>query len=205
METTYKILKLIILILSLVAVLLFAGMMYQNLKDTVQVNNLVPQNTTELAGSADAVPDQTAAARPPETVPDFTVYDLEGNAHRLSEFRGKPVILNFWASWCGPCKSEMPTFDAKYQEYGDEIHFLMVNLTDGVQETYEKGSNYIREQGFTFPVYYDHDFSAAMGYGVTSIPVTYFVDSEGYYVASYPGAMSGEILQQGIDILLSAN
>ena len=205
MEKTYKILKLTILVLSMVAVFLGAWVLYQNLQDKVQVGGLTPQNTVEHTSNADSGDAQPQATQSRELMPDFTVYDLEGNAHKLSDFRGKPVILNFWASWCGPCKSEMPDFDEKYGIYGEQIHFLMVNLTDGSQETFEKGSAYIREQGYSFPVYYDLDFSAAMAYGVMSIPVTYFVDSEGYYVASYPGAMRADVLQTGIDLLLPQN
>ena len=209
MEKTYRVLKLIILVLFLAAVLLGARLLYQSLQDKVQLVGLVPQSTVEPAQSPDsgAVPPEETQpeTQPRKQVPDFTVYDLDGNAYRLSDFRGKPVILNFWASWCGPCKSEMPDFDEKYGEYGDQIHFLMVNLTDGMQETQEKGSGYVQEQGFAFPVYYDLDISAAMAYSVTSVPVTYFVDSEGYLEAWYPGAMPADILQQGIDILLSAD
>lgn len=204
MEKLYKSLKLVILVLSLVALLLGAWVLYENLKDRVQLNTLAVEGTVGAA----AQPEQNSGQpeeQSRERMPDFTVYDAEGNAYRLSDFRGKPVILNFWASWCGPCKSEMPDFDEKYGVYGDQIHFLMVNLTDGSQETFERGSAYIREQGYSFPVYYDLDFSAAMAYSVMSIPVTYFVDSEGYYVANYPGAMSADVLQQGIDILLSGN
>ena len=199
MERTYKILKLIIVVLILAIILVGAKRLYQVLQDQVQIGGLA----TEPAQSVAPDSAQSEQTQPQDQAPDFTVYDLDGNAYRLSDFRGKPVILNFWASWCGPCKSEMPAFDEKYAAYGDQIHFLMVNLTDGSQETQEKGFGYIQEQGFAFPVYYDLDMSAAMAYSVTSIPVTYFVDSEGYLTAWYPGAMNSDILQQGIDLLLN--
>ena len=134
--------------------------------------------------------------------PDCTFYDLGGNAHTLSEFAGKPVILNFWASWCGPCKSEMPDLEAAYKEYGEEIHFILVNLTDGKSETVESASGYIAGQGYTFPVYYDTDMSGALAYQVTSIPITYFIDAEGNVVAYASGMMSAARLQNGIDLLL---
>ena len=200
MERTYKILKLIIVVLILAIILVGAKRLYQILQDQVQIGGLA----TEPAQSVAPDSAQSEQTQHQEQAPDFTVYDLDGNAYRLSDFRGKPVILNFWASWCGPCKSEMPDFDKKYEEYGDQIHFIMVNLTDGSQETLEKGSGYVQKQGFTFPVYYDLDISAAMAYSVTSIPVTYFVDSDGYLTAWYPGAMTGDVLQQGIDLLLNS-
>ncbi|MBQ4347432.1 MAG: TlpA family protein disulfide reductase, partial [Firmicutes bacterium] len=86
--------------------------------------------------------------------PDFTVYDSEGNAVMLSDFIGKPIVLNFWASWCGPCKMEMPEFNEAYAELGEDIQFLMVNVTTG-RETQESASAFIEENGYSFPVFYD--------------------------------------------------
>ena len=133
--------------------------------------------------------------------PDFTVYDGDGNPVNLSDFIGKPVILNFWASWCGPCKNEMPDFEAAYQEYGDKIHFIMVNCTDGYRETVESAKKFIANQGYTFPVYYDMDSDAAYTYGASSIPMTFFIDAEGHAVAYKPGMLDQEILQIGIDMI----
>lgn len=135
-------------------------------------------------------------------MPDFTVYDKEGNAVHLSDFKGKPVVLNFWASWCGPCKSEMPDFDLKAAELEGQISFLMVNLTDGYQETVDSASAFIKEQGYSFPVYYDTDMNAAEVYGVNSVPITYFIDAEGYGIARAMGAIGAEDLQTGIDMIL---
>ena len=133
--------------------------------------------------------------------PDFTVYDLEGNAVKLSDFIGKPTIVNFWASWCGQCKLEMPDFDEKYQEIGEEIHFVMVNMTDGSQETVKIASTFVEESGYSFPVYYDTDMDAAMTYSVSSIPSTFFIDAEGYMVAWAQGMIDAETLQKGIDMV----
>ena len=185
MEKTYKILKLVILVLALVVLLLGAARLY---------NALSAQVPDRLAGGAQTEQRQMA--------PDFTVYDLEGNAHKLSDFQGMPVVLNFWASWCGPCKSEMPDFEEKYQVYGDQVQFLIVNLTDGSQETVATASSYVASQGYSFPVYFDTDMDAAYRYGVSAIPVTYFIDSEGALVTYRKGMISAEVLQKGIDLLL---
>ena len=103
MEKTYKALKTVFLILVFVALLLGAKRLYDTLGSRVQTDSLATQATADSAESAK------------QAAPDFTVYDAEGNAYQLSDFRGKPVILNFWASWCGPCKMEMPDFDEAYQ------------------------------------------------------------------------------------------
>ena len=138
----------------------------------------------------------------PEKVlaPDFTVYDREGNPVHLSDFVGKPVVLNFWASWCGPCKMEMPDFDDAYAERGEDIHFLMVNMTTG-RETLESAASFIEDQGYSFPVYYDTDANASMTYGVYSLPTTLFIDAEGYGIARATGAINAETLQRGIDLI----
>lgn len=157
--------------------------------------------TGNVQETIEAAPTETEAAEEKVPAPDFTVYDAEGNEVKLSDFLGKPVVLNFWASWCGPCKSEMPDFEEKYRELGESVQFLMINLTDGSGETLESASSFIAEQGYTFPVFYDTASMAANTYGIRSIPTTFFIDAEGYAIAQATGAISGETLQKGIDLI----
>ena len=190
MEKTYKILKMVLLALIFVALLLGAKRLYDTLGSQVQLDTLATQAAEE---------DNEAAK---QLAPDFTVYDLEGNPHKLSDFRGKPVILNFWATWCGYCKMEMPDFNEKYQEYGEEIHFLMVNVTDGSQETVEKASAFVAEEGYSFPVYYDTTLEATSSYPTNGLPVTFIIDAEGAVTAWQQGMMTADALQKGIDMVL---
>ena len=180
-------------ILALILLLSGASILYNRMSEA----NLPVENTK---------PAETQASQEDEAepmmAPDFIVLDSEGEEVSLSDFIGKPVILNFWASWCGPCKSEMPEFEAAYQKYREEIQFMMVNLTDGSRETVETAAEYIAGEGYTFPVFFDTESDAAITYGATSIPVTYFVDAEGHLVAYGSGALSGEILQSGMEMIL---
>ena len=186
--------KKVLLILALVLVLLIAGasVLYNNLSQSMAPDQLATQEPT-------AAPDETT----PQLMqaPDFTVYDAEGNSVNLSDYFGKPIVVNFWASWCGPCKMEMPDFQEKYLELGEDITFLMVNMTDGDRETVEIAAAFIAEAGYTFPVLFDTAASAAMTYGVYSLPSTYFIDAEGNAVARATGAIDSATLQQGIDMI----
>ena len=136
-----------------------------------------------------------------EKAPDFTVVDLDGKNVKLSDMIGSPVVLNFWASWCPPCKSEMPEFEAVYKELGGDVQFMMVDMTDGVQETKEMGAKYVQEQGFTFPVFFDTEYEGALMYGIRAIPTTFFIDREGYIITSAQGAMDERSLRNGIAMI----
>lgn len=183
----------IALIVVFICVLGGASVLYKVLGEKVETDRLAVEENNEAPETQEDI-ELTKA-------PDFTVYDSERNAFRLSDFEGKPVVLNFWASWCDPCKSEMPDFDEAYGEYGENIHFLIVNMTDGYQETVESAKEFIKESDYTFPVYYDTDLEAAKAYSVYSIPTTYFIDKDGYIIAQGRGALDAETLQMGIDYI----
>jgi len=158
-----------------------------------------PTQEEETAGSAETTPSD-GEQEEATIAPDFSVLDADGNSVKLSDLRGKPVVLNFWASWCPPCKSEMPGFENVFSEVGGDIHFMMVCLVDGTRETIETGAEFIAGSGFTFPVYFDVGQEAANKYGIWSIPTTYFIDADGYFTAGAEGAISEETLRMGIEM-----
>ena len=132
--------------------------------------------------------------------PDFTVLDSEGNEVQLSDYVGKPIVLNFWATWCYYCKEEMPDFDKAYEAY-PEVQFLMVNATDGVQETMESAQEYIQQEGFQFDVFYDTQLEAVNAYYVTGFPATYFIDAQGNLVTRSRGMLDYDTLVKGIGMI----
>ncbi len=125
--------------------------------------------------------------------------DVEGNEVMLSDYFGKPMVLNFWASWCPPCQAEMPHFEAAYQELGEDVQFFMVDLVDGSRETVEVGQQFIDDAGYTFPIFFDTSGISSYYYGLQSIPSTFFLDAEGNVVYGVRGGLSAEALQAGID------
>ena len=208
--------KTIILIALFVVLMAGASVLYNNLSKNYQPYTLLTENSNSDIDSGNTASNETnsntdatentnqsedSSSENKNLAPNFTVFDLEGNEVNLTDFFGKPIIVNFWASWCGPCKMEMPDFDAAYTTYKDEIEFLMVNMTDGSRETLEKASSFIADSGYTFPVYYDTEYSAAITYSVSSLPTTYFINADGELIAHARGAIDADTLQKGIDMI----
>ena len=133
--------------------------------------------------------------------PDFTVLDSNGGNVMLSGMRGKPVVINFWASWCPPCRAEMPDFEEAYGELGKDVQFMMVNLTGG-SETREKADQFVNDHGFTFPIFYDMTGEAAGQYEVRAIPTTIFVDKDGNLAGSSTGMLDKKNLLEGIKLAM---
>ena len=190
--------KLLLAVLAFSILLFGTSVIYTRLASRVDHDNLSGTNSTSQ--NQQTAPNGAAQEQASQFPPDFTVVDASGKEVKLSDFRGKPVVLNFWATWCGYCKQEMPTFEKVYQQMGNEIHFLMVDVVGG-SETVEKAKEYIENSGYTFPVYYDTQHSAAAAYGISSLPVTYFFDAEGYGVAYAMSAIDEDALLRGIAMI----
>ncbi len=140
--------------------------------------------------------------KPLKPAENLRVTDLEGNEVSLADFKGKPVVLNFWTSWCSICKYEMIDFEMIYNQYKDDVVFMLVSVTDGYRETVKKASDYIEKKGYTFPVYYDTLRDAYFIYRATSVPATYFIDADGNLVKTIKGGVDRMILERGIEMIL---
>lgn len=193
-------------VLALVLVVLIGGayVLYSRLSAGARPDNLSAQTPAETENQTPQGSDAPAETEPPKVeAPDFTVENADGEDVKLSDYVGKPIVLNFWASWCSPCKSEMPEFNEAWEELDGEVQFLMVNMTDGSRETVDTAKEYVEGQGFSFPVFFDTGSEAAMAYSAYSLPTTYFIDAEGYVVARAVGAIDRDTLQKGLDLIYS--
>ena len=171
--------------------------------DTQQV-----ENKGDESPDTDMNPDQPGEEPTPEDIlkgysyskvnlpiKDFELEDLQGNSVRLSDLKGKIVFLNFWATWCPPCRNEMPHMQAFYEKYQDDMVVLAVNPNklenqgfDDSEKAEERAREYVEEEGFTFPVLLDRDDSVWDMYRQRGIPANYMIDREGTIRYLKPGA-----------------
>lgn len=138
---------------------------------------------------------------------DFTLTDQFGNTHTLDQYKGKTILLNFWATWCGPCRSEMPDLQSVYEDYGNNEKDLVVlgvaapNL--GQEGSAEDITAFLEENGYTYPTLMNEDASLFYSYGISSFPTTFMIDKNGNVYGYIMGAQSREvfdnIIQQTMD------
>ena len=191
--------KTILIAFALIVVIGGSAALYHYLTGMAETPDRLGMQEQSTATSEEETPESSEEKK--MMAPDFAMQDAQGNSVKFSDLFGKPIVLNFWATWCPPCKSEMPDFNIVFEELGEDIQFVMLDAVDGIRETREIGETYVAEQGFTFPVYYDMEQEAVIQYGIRAFPTTIFIDSEGYVVAGAEGAINEETLRKGIDMI----
>ena len=186
--------KWVIIAVVLVGVIAGASVLYNKFSEDYTIES--PVQTTAQSGEQDG----QGESEQDFSAPDFTVLDYDGKEVNLSDFKGKPVVINFWATWCYYCKEEMPDFNEAFKKYPD-VEFLMINATDGYQETIESAKKYIEDEGFDFNVYFDTEFEAVNAYYVNGYPATFFIDKDGNLVTYANGMLDYESLEKGIELI----
>lgn len=154
--------------------------------------------TEEEAGS----PEETSETEDSKVIPalDFTLKDQFGNTHTLADYKGKTIFLNFWATWCGPCKAELPDIQKLYEKYSEETEEEVVVLgvagpKMGNEKTEEEIIEFLEENELTYPVLMDTDWTLFQGYGISSFPTTFMIDKEGNVFGYVPGQLSYDIME----------
>ena len=155
-------------------------------------------------GSRTPAPEPEDSERPDIPAPDFTLQDQYGNTHTLSDYKGKTVFLNFWATWCPPCRAEMPEIQEIYEEYGEnasDVIILGIAGPDYGQEgSAEDIADFLNENGYTYPVVMDEGGLNAYLYGISAYPTTFMIDKDGnvygYVTGQIPRAIMQDIIEQ---------
>lgn len=131
--------------------------------------------------------------------PDFTLMDQYGNEHTLSDYKGKTVFLNFWATWCPPCRAEMPDIQALYEKYGGNKEDLVVLGVAGPNQGQEGDTEHIKkfltDSGYTFPVVMDETGNSFISYGISAFPTTFMIDKDGNVFGYVASALSPDIME----------
>lgn len=181
--------KIVFIISAVLAVVVFsvAIVLYKTLSPKIseKANNTSSNiETTETTSS--------------EVAADFTVCDAEGNTIKLSDFKGKGVVVNFWADWCSPCRQELPDFMQAYEKYKNDVIFMMVNVSCESDEQIQSILKFAEDNSYSFPIYFDKLQSASIAYGVRTIPLSVFIDKNGNIVGTHNGVISRQILENYI-------
>ncbi len=148
------------------------------------------------SGSADAPRANSAGVGKP--APDFELTTLDGKTVKLSDYKGTPVVLNFWASWCTPCRKEFPEFRTALADAKGKWALVGVNTQDNIESD---GRSFAKEQQATWPNGFDADGAVALGYGVKELPQTFFIDKLGIVRAHLYGGLSADDLQEQLQKL----
>ncbi len=135
----------------------------------------------------------------PEAAPEFELALLDGGQFKLSDHKGSPVVVNFFASWCVPCGEETPVLDSVYQQYRSQgVAFVGVAVND----TETKAREFIAAHGLSFPAGMDDTGEIKDAFGIYGMPTTYFIDRNGMITYLHPGAVTERLLQHEIDAIL---
>lgn len=185
-----------------ITVLLFlTGLMIFNIVNKSNKQTAIVPNEIDVTENSELQPANLPGIAEGELAPNFKLESLDGGTVQLSDFLGKKVIVNFWASWCGPCRQEMPAMQAFYDDYADDVEVLAVNATES-ETNLQAVQSFIGEFNFTYPTLLDEDLSVNEAYKIIGLPTTYFIGTDGVIQAPNKiGPMTYEFMVEMMEIL----
>ncbi|MFD2208925.1 TlpA family protein disulfide reductase [Virgibacillus halophilus] len=168
--------------IGIAVLVILAAMLVFNLIQNHSEKKKEEKQVYDVSGDTDAkgavaYPENATFPETGEKAKDFEVQSLDGKTLRLSDLRGKKVMLNFWATWCPPCKKEMPEIEKFNQKHQDDIEIVAVNI----QESGDKVKKFIDQHHYHFPIYLDQNGQVSNEYSIYAIPTTYFIGSDGTF------------------------
>lgn len=182
-----------------------------NTKSDTENNSNTASDTEDSSGNEKEDADEDDGPKYPAI--DFTLTDQYGKEHTLSDYKGKVVFLNFWATWCGPCQREMPDIEEIYQEYGQNSEdIIILGVANPKSEEYPRNIDiskdeiiaFLEDKEFTFPTLFDETGEIFYKYAVRAYPTTYFIDMDGNIYGYAPGMMTKDIMINNINATLEA-
>ncbi|CDQ39906.1 MULTISPECIES: TlpA family protein disulfide reductase [Virgibacillus] len=188
----------VVVIVVLAGIVLFNYIEQQNQTASDESNAYNDSGDSETQGGSISSVDEENMLKVGNTAPDFTLETLNGETLQLSELRGKKVILNFWATWCPPCREEMPAMEKFYNDHQEEVEIVAVNLTDSEKKE-EDVHTYNEKYKYSYPIPLDRKSDARNAYQVVTVPTTYFIDSEGNIQQIKPGPMDYEFMEDTVN------
>ncbi|NMH68913.1 redoxin domain-containing protein [Bacillus sp. RO3] len=158
------------------------------------------EEAAQLASESMDLSDAKQGLAKGDRAPDFELTTLEGETIKLSDYQGKKVILNFWATWCPPCKAEMPHMESYYEDYAEEenVEILAVNLTS-MDDGKKAVQQFVDGYELTFPIPMDEEGKVGDEYRVFTIPTTYMIDTGGIIQHKIVGPMNEEMMSKMVE------
>ncbi len=205
------------ILMIVMGLLMFTGKMndvtgyLSRLSEPSRTSEPSPTPETDQASEANQVSetDQTTEASSDEERPiipavDFSLIDQYGNTHNLSDYKGKTIFLNFWGTWCPPCRAEMPDIQKLYENYsqeGDEALIVLGVVAPelGQETTIEGITDFLEENNYTYPVLMDTEYELFQAYGITSYPTTFMIDRDGNVYGYVSGQLDEDIMKSIIE------
>lgn len=181
------------LIVATLIIVMVIGIVKENIQDNTDFEDVAVGSEVDFLSTKEGLAKG-------EVAPNFELKTLEGENVKLSDYRGKKVILNFWATWCPPCRAEMPHMQKYYEQHAkeDNVEILAVNLTT-VDHGMEKITSFVSEYGLSFPVLLDSEGEMGSIYQAVTIPTSYLLDTQGRVQSKFAGPMDQATIEQLVD------